>query len=80
VKHSPRSHYVGLVVMTVAGKSREELRDPANGREGIIASIGAIEEQAASDWRMTSRDVDVVHELADAWIRFIQDGERVGTE
>ncbi len=70
MKRSPRTSYVDLIMATVAGKSRQDLRD--GNAESTVLTLGEIALQARSDWRMDQRDVDVVGELVESWIRFIR--------
>jgi len=69
MKLTARAQYVGLVVLTASHWHT----DP----NATIASLGAIEEQAAANPRLSKYDVDVVQELVDAWIRTIRNGDGV---
>lgn len=66
MRQSPRARYIDLVTLTGANLLQGELAPR------VLESLGHVAEQAATDWHLGQRDVDVVQECVDSWVRFIQ--------
>lgn len=66
LRKSPRSRYIDLVTLTGANLLQGELAPR------VLESLGHVAEQAAADWHLSPRDVDIVQECVDSWVRFIR--------
>jgi hypothetical protein len=74
IQKSPRADYFANIILTAAAVAREQRRDGiVEGLEATLQTLAEIKAQAASDWRMTQRDVDVIEELVDSYVRLIQE-------